>query len=151
MNFELANVLVALGGDRRNVVPKVAVTAPEIAVLCAIHGEDAVHDIQPLDDTVERTAKTERERLLMQYPAKGSEGDLVVMTVYPGVTPLMHDTLESLGLGDELYKAVERAKPKAKPKTAAKKPAAKKAAAPKPEPVGAGAEAPDGDVTEMFD
>lgn len=143
MDFETADVLVALGGDTRNTVPKTGITTAEIAVLCAIHGSDAVHDIVPCDAVISRSAREERERLLLTYPARTAEGDSVVMTVYPGNPPLMHETLADLGLPAELYKPTEREKPKA-----TKKAARKMAPAAKPEPI---MESSSDDVTGLFD
>jgi len=129
--MELANVLLALGGDRNNTVPKYEVTAAEIAVLAAIHGADAVHDIEPLEKTRTVSFKEERERLLGLYPAKNEDNKLIVLEVYPGVAPVLHTEIATLGLDESLFKAVQHAKPAAAPK-AAKGKAAK---APEPPPV----------------
>ena len=43
--LQTANVVLALGGDARNTVPKYAVTAAEVAVLRMIHGDAAVFDV----------------------------------------------------------------------------------------------------------
>ncbi len=109
--MELANVLLALGGDRNNTVPKYRVTPAEIAVLTAIHGVDSVFDIEPLDETRETSFRDERERLAMQYPAKDEDNKLIVLNVYPGVAPVLHTTIESLGLSESLFKPTEHAKP----------------------------------------
>ena len=114
--MELANVLLALGGDRNNTVPKYEVTAAEIAVLAAIHGADAVHDIEPLDKTRTVSFKEERERLLGLYPAKNEDNKLIVLEVYPGVAPVLHTEIATLGLDESLFKAVQHAKPAEKPK-----------------------------------
>lgn len=128
--MELANVLLALGGDRNNTVPKERVTPAEIAVLAAIHGNDAVFDIEPLGETRSVSFRDERDRLIQFYPAKNEDNKLIVLEVYPGVSPLLHTTLESLGLDDTLFKPTEHAKPVAeKPARVAK---AVKAAAPPP-------------------
>lgn len=126
--MELANCLVALAGDRDNTVPKYRVTAAEIAVLLGIHGPDSVFDIEPLEDEISVAPRDEVGRLLAHYPAKDEDGKLVVLNVYPGTTPVLHQTLADLGLPDALYKTTERVKPKAAKKT-------KAAPAPKPEPV----------------
>ncbi len=119
--MELANVLLALGGDRNNTVPKERVTAAEIAVLAAIHGADAVFDIVPLGETITVSSREERERLLLTYPAKNEDNKLIVIEVYPGVSPILHTTIESLGLDETLFKAEAYAKPTAeKPAKAAK-------------------------------
>ena len=43
--MRLYNCLLALAGDTGNTVPKANITAAEIALLQAIHGSDAVTDI----------------------------------------------------------------------------------------------------------
>lgn len=109
--MELANILLALGGDRNNTVPKERVSPAEIAVLAAVHGADAVFDIVPLEETDKRSFRDERERLLRAYPAKNEDNELIVLKVYPGVSPVLHDTLESLGLETTLFRPTEHAKP----------------------------------------
>lgn len=127
--MELANVMLALGGDKNNTVPKYGVTPAEIAVLAAIHGADAVFDVVPLDEANEISFREERERLLRAYPAKNEDNELIVLKVYPGVSPILHTTIESLGLEETLFKPTEHAKPAEKPAKAAK---ASKAPAPPP-------------------
>lgn len=109
--MELANILLALGGDRNNTVPKYRVTPAEIAVLSAIHGTDAVFDIVPLNETETISFRDERERLMRSYPAKNEDNNSIVLQVYPGTAPVLHTTLESLGLNESLFKPTEHAKP----------------------------------------
>lgn len=126
MELALANVMLALGGDKNNTVPKYGVTAAEIAVLAAIHGADAVFDVVPLEETVATSFKDERERLLRLYPAKNEDNELIVLKVYPGVSPILHTDIASLGLEETLFKPTEHAKPvekAVKPAKAAKTPA----------------------------
>lgn len=125
--MELANVLVALGGERGHTVPKWAVTPAETAVLMAIHGEDAVHEIQIVGDDKGRSARAEIDRLHERYKATDPDtGKYIVGEVFPGRNPDLPATFEALGLPDDLYKATERATPakskgKGKGKTAVKK------------------------------
>lgn len=142
--MELANVMLKLGGDDANTVPKYDVTAAEIAVLCAIHGGDAVFDIEPTGETVERSARAERDRLLALYPAKDQDNNEIVMTVYPGVAPVIHTELADLGLDESLYKATKRVEPAAPKKIKPPKAAAK------PAPVGEIAPATN-DATHLFE
>lgn len=124
--MQLANALLALGGQRGNSVPKTRITAAEIAVLMAIHGIDAVYDVTPLEEEVERSSRDEKARLFEKYPARDEDGRFVVEAVYPGNAPVVHQDIEDLGLAEELFATTERvtAKPKAK-KQAAKKTAEK--------------------------
>jgi hypothetical protein len=125
--MELANVIVALGNDKGNTVPKYGVTAAEIAVLCTIHGADAVFDIEPTGETVERGHKEERDRLLEFYRAADG-GKARVLDVYPGHMPVLHTHIADLGLPPEAFKATARVQP-------AKAPAKIKAPKAKPAPV----------------
>ena len=110
--MELANIMLALGNDRGNTIPKYDVTPAEIVVLLRIHGEDAVFDIEPTGETVERGSREERARLLEAYRAvDGSEP--VVMQVYPGQMPVLHTQIADLGLPETFFKATARVQPKA--------------------------------------
>jgi len=123
--MQTANVLLALGGQRGNSVPKYGITAAEIAVLMAIHGVDAVYDITPLEAEVERSSRDEKARLFELYPARDEDGKFVVEAVYPGNAPVVHQDLTDLGLPEELFATTERvrATPKAKkPAKTAQKP-----------------------------
>lgn len=108
--MQIANVLVALGGDRGNSVPK-TVTPGEIAMLQAIHGADSVHDIEPAG-TIDRSNANELARLRQAYGGERDEdGKSVIANVYPGAGAQVPTTLKSLGLAAELYKAKTRARP----------------------------------------
>ncbi|MDV2964528.1 hypothetical protein RZ532_00950 [Nitratireductor aquimarinus] len=128
--MELANVLVALGGERGHTVPKRNVTPAEVAILMAIHGEDAVHEIEVQEDTSDRSGRAEVEHLYERYKATDPDtGKFIVGEVFPGRNPDLPKTFEALGLPDELYKATSRATPakgKAKKSASQKKPAAPK-------------------------
>lgn len=118
--MQTARVLVDLGGDSRNSVPKWGVTVAEIAVLGVIHGEDAVHDIVP-DKYVDLKAKDELARLREKYGrAVDGDGDPLINQVYPGRNPRLHYKLEELELAEELYAPAERVKPSATPKVKSK-------------------------------
>ncbi len=119
--MELANCLLALGGDRNNTVPKYDVTPGEIAVMRAIHSEDAVFDIEPTGRSTNRPSPAERERLLAKYPALNESRKPIVLDVYPGVAPVLHQTIADLGLDESLFKPVSRAKPAAPPEAPAPK------------------------------
>lgn len=122
--MQTANALLALGGQRGNSVPKRGITAAEIAVLMAIHGVDAVYDITPLDEEVERSSRDEKARLFEKYPARDEDGRFVVEAVYPGNAPVVHQDIADLGLPEELFATTARVT--AKPSAPAKKRGAKK-------------------------
>lgn len=139
--MELANVTLALSGDRGNTVPKYNVTPAEIAVLCHIHGGDAVFDIEPTGKSVERSFREEVLRLVELYPGPQHDRAQKVHAVYPGSNPVLHTEIADLGLPEELFLALKRAEPvKAKPKIAPPKA--------KPAPIAAEVT---GDVGSLFD
>lgn len=106
--MQTAHILLSLAGDSANQVPKYNVTAAEIAVLNAIHGDGSVIDIEPAGN-VNRTHREERARLLSIY-AKMQDGKDVspVSTLFPGAAARVFETLAELDLPPEMYKAKER-------------------------------------------
>lgn len=111
--MDILNCYVAIGGDKKNTVPKYRITVAEAAVLRAIHGEDAVHDIVVVGQAKINDAE-EIDRLRDTYRALDDERRPIVNLVYPGSSPRLHKTIEELGLPDQLMKT--DAKPPPKPK-----------------------------------
>lgn len=119
--MELANILLDLGGDRGNQVPK-KVTPGEILLLQAIHGDGSVHDIEPLPEVSDITNRSERERLIFEYArAMDGEGRQIARELFPGAAARVPETIAELGLPAEMFKPTGRveAKPPA-PKAASK-------------------------------
>lgn len=126
--MKLANIMLAIGGGRDNTLPKYNVTAGEIAVLRAIHGEDAVFDVEPTaEDALNenggpRTNRQELSRLKMIY-GKASDGNGVALVegLYPGAAARVFEDFEELDLPDDYFKAtgrVARVAPAAEPEAA---------------------------------
>jgi hypothetical protein len=116
--MQTANCLLSLGGDHGNQVMKHGVTAAEIAVLRAIHGVEAVQDVQP-SGHVKRSHREERERLLGTYGhAKGEDEKHVVASMFPGVAARVFENLDELGLPDSYFKATGRLTAADAPETA---------------------------------
>lgn len=107
--MQIANILLSLGGDHGNTIPKFAVTAAEIAVLRAIHGDEAVNDIEPLGD-VKRSNREERARIGAIYgQAKIPDTkQSIVESLFPGAAARVFETLEELDLPGEFFKATGR-------------------------------------------
>jgi hypothetical protein len=106
--MQTAQVMVNIGGDSGNQVPK-TVTAAEIAVLIAIHGDDAVSNIEPLGDE-DRTNRDELNRLRGIYGhATDGENNRIIERLYPGAGARVFETLAELGLPEVLYKPTARA------------------------------------------
>ena len=101
--MEVANVMVALGGDMFNTVQKTRVTAAEIAVLQMLHGKDAIHDVQPLG-RIEREQRVELARVKHIYgAARNGKGDSVVESLYPGGAARVFERLNELDLDDSQF------------------------------------------------
>lgn len=131
--MQTANVMVALGGDMGTTVPKYRVTASEIAVLRALHGPEAVFDIEPTDD-IEVSSRDEIRRLAEPFNygrskvEDGNGGSVPVVTaLFPGSGARAIMTLAELEIDESFYKAERRMAPK--PAAPAKKGRGKKAEA----------------------
>lgn len=133
--MQIANVMVALGGDKGTKVPKYGVTVSEVEVLRAIHGNDAVDEIEPCGE-VERSDREEVSRLIEIYGrARGGEDNReIVKEIFPsGVRSRAYRTFDELELDETLFKALTRVKADApaKPEKKSKKaPAVEPAEAP---------------------
>lgn len=64
--MQLLNCTVAIGGEVSMTVLKERVTVPELMVLRAVHGDDAVRNIEAIGTTTFNSAD-ERERLTLMY------------------------------------------------------------------------------------
>ena len=135
--LQTANILLAIGGDRGNTVPKYKVSAAEIALLRAIHGDEAVFDIEPLDDPAMEDGavlsnRAELARLRFAYDMAKVEGVRVVDVLYPGAAARVFETLGELELPEELFKPLAHAKaiPAAPGRSSRKKAAAEPAPLP---------------------
>jgi hypothetical protein len=126
--MQTANVMVALGGDTGNTVPRAGVTAAEIAVLRSIHGDEAVFDIEPTG-SITRDNREERRRLLETYPARDGENKLIVEQLFPGAAARVFEAIDELGLPEEFFKATGRVAAEPAPKKTGRKAASKAAPA----------------------
>lgn len=88
--MEYANVEVRLAGSLENTVRK-EVSAPEIAVIKALHGHDAVVNIKR-SRVAQVDQASERDRLGKFY------GDEVIAKFFPGVTAKLPSTLAEVGV-----------------------------------------------------
>lgn len=121
--MQAANVMVAIGGDKGNTVPKYGISATEISILMAIHGPDAIFDVEPADDLKGPDGKAVRgreelARLASVYDSEA--GRAAIGRLYPGAgaKPIEDlDDLQDLGLTKESMKPVVRASVPHAPKT----------------------------------
>lgn len=106
--MQIANCLLSLGGDHGNQIMKFHVTAAEIAVLRAIHGEESVSEVEPMG-AVKRSHRDERGRLLAIYgAAKTAEQKPIVEGLYPGIAARVFEDLSELDLDPSFFKATGR-------------------------------------------
>ncbi|MGX5775473.1 hypothetical protein [Methylorubrum zatmanii] len=107
--MDTANILVALGGDRGNVVPKAGVTPGEILALQAIHGPDSVFDVEPAGK-VDRNNAEELGRIRTLYGGERDEsGRSKIADLFPGAGARVPTTIKSLDLPSESFKPKTRA------------------------------------------
>jgi len=111
--MQQANIMLALGGNLGQTIPKFGVTPAEVAVLREIHGNASVFDIQPLDEEIERTSREERSRLLEIYgKPPGSREMSAVEVLFPGAAARVYEGFDELEIDESFFKATGRVKPK---------------------------------------
>lgn len=103
--MEYAKAEIRLAGSLENTVVK-NVSAPEIAVLRMIHGEDAVVNVSYSHSDAEVTQKSERERLSKFY----NPG--VVEKLFPGAIGRLATTLAEVGIAVEVEAPAKPSKSK---------------------------------------
>lgn len=101
--YEVADMIVSLGGDINNTVPRYGVTAAECAVLQAIHGNDAVNNLK-ITGSVRRTNRTEKARIVALYaPHELSNGAKVIAKLYPGAAARMFERFDELDIAEPQF------------------------------------------------
>jgi len=126
--MDYANILLSLAGDDGNTVPMIAVSAAEIALLSAIHGEAAVNEIEPCaaPADAEPHNRAELRRLREKYGRAKDDNDTAIVDVlYPGAAARVFETLDELGIDESFYKAEARVKAAPVKKAEAPKPRGK--------------------------
>ena len=111
--MQIANILLAIAGERGNTVPKYDVTPSEVAVYRLLHGDDAVTDIEITGD-IKTTHKAERERLNEIFARKNDEGHFIapaVSRLFPGAAASLFDHFDDLDIPEDFYKAKGRMTP----------------------------------------
>ncbi len=110
--------LVNKDGSHSHQILKTGVTAAEIAILRAVHGNDAVRSIKPcLDsngeplhamrlhmDDLGNDVRTKMNRTALIASLRRTYGEGMVANVFPGINPQIPLTIEDLGnmTGDEM-------------------------------------------------
>ena len=90
------------------------VTPAEIAILQAIHGDQSVTEIEPLDDDVDRNNREELARLREIYArARVADGNgsstLVMDALFPGALAKLPENFDDIDIPENAWKATERA------------------------------------------
>ena len=89
--MEYANTEILIGGSLENTVIK-EVSAPEIAVLRAIHGDDALVNTVKSRSDASVDVRSERERLTKVY------GGEVLKKLFPGALSVIPSKLIEVGI-----------------------------------------------------
>jgi hypothetical protein len=105
--MQTLNAMVAITGDRNNMIWKMDLTPAELLLLQGLHGADAVLQIEPSGD-VKREPMQEIERLRELYPLH-KERIQNIWRDFPGAA--FPTTVESLGINPALLKPAEASKP----------------------------------------
>ena len=105
--MQTLNAMVALTGDRNNMVWKTGVTPAEVLLLQSLHGADAVLQIEPVGDE-RREPQEEIARLKLAYPLH-HERVQNIWRDFPG--PAFPMRIDALGINPALLKAAEAAAP----------------------------------------
>lgn len=95
--MQTAQCSVRLGGELTSVVDKSNVTAAELGVLRAVHGEGAVIGVVPTGEIAVNN-REEKERLAAIY-ARRDRGKEILERTYPGSNPSLPQTIADAGFG----------------------------------------------------
>jgi len=103
--MQTLNAMVALTGDRNNMVWKTGMSPAEVLLLQSLHGADAVLQIEPVGD-VKREPQEEIERLKELYPLH-RERIQNIWRDFPG--PAFPSRIDTLGINPALLRPAEAA------------------------------------------
>jgi len=103
--MQTLNAMVALTGDRNNMVWKTGLSPAEVLLLQSLHGADAVLSIEPVGE-VKREPFEEIQRLKEAYPLHG-ERIQNIWRDFPGTA--FPSRIDSLGINPALLKPAEAA------------------------------------------
>ena len=102
--METANAWLAIAGDIGNTVPKEGITPAEAALLTAIHGDNAVHKIEILDEESNVAGRALLQDLAHRYGrAMDRENRPVIRSIFPTATSPVPQTFAELGLAEEQF------------------------------------------------
>ena len=105
--MQTLNAMVAITGDRNNMIWKMGLTPAEILLLQGLHGADSVLQIEPSGD-VKREPQEEISRLKAEYPIY-HERVQNIWRDFPG--PAFPMRIDQIGLNSALLKPAEASAP----------------------------------------
>jgi hypothetical protein len=100
--------LVALGSDNRNTVPKMGITVAEAHALRAIHGAEALLDVQPLEGDEPVSLRGEITRLREKYQGKDEDGRPIIEALFAGGGSSVPETVDDLQLPEQCFRTLTR-------------------------------------------
>lgn len=103
--MQQANISLMLGGDRGQIVHKYAISPAEVTILRAVHGVEAVHEIEIIKGKIERSDREELEHLAAIYgQATDGENNNIMRTLFPGAGAKLPKNFAELGIQEDFYK-----------------------------------------------
>jgi hypothetical protein len=105
--MQLLNALVAITGDRNNMLLRTELTPAEIILLQQLHGDSSVSQIEPVGE-VKREPQAEIERLKWLYPRE-SERIQNIWRDHPGAA--FPTRLDMLLINPAFLKSAESSQP----------------------------------------
>lgn len=102
--METANIILALGEDMANTVPKRGVTPAEVAVLMAIHGENAVSEIDVNGETDKKPREVMQDLTYRYGRATDNENRPIIRRVFPATNSPMPKSFADMDLPDDYFK-----------------------------------------------
>lgn len=136
--MQICSATIRLAGSVQNTVFRQDITPAEILVLQAIHGQDAVVDIVPIEKE-DRPAAKEWDRLTQAYDRSGGpdtpdgrEEVSIIAKLFPGAIKRLPETLKEIGL--EELETVDAPEPQERKPRAPRAPKPAADVAPPPEP-----------------
>lgn len=103
--MQQANISLMLGGDRGQIIHKYAISPAEVTILRAVHGVEAVHEIEIIKGKIERSDREELEHLAAIYgQATDGENNNIMRTLFPGAGAKLPKNFAELGIQEDFYK-----------------------------------------------
>lgn len=104
--MQTASILLSLSGERDNQIPKYNVTPAEAMLLRALHGDEAVTEIDIVGAN-ETTSRAERGRLFAFYSRPNPRGGRMcpeLDALFPGSAARLPDTFDEIELDESFFK-----------------------------------------------